>query len=199
MASLFNNVSEGGAALTELFKPTNDMAGDSGRAGRISAQISNLKTHCNRVDQLWKNACERVRENHQSVTSQATRDTGVTNTQSTTKKEQRTSKTGKTSSNRASKTGQTSSTKTSTTKSSETSSGTGGKKEKTGKTTPLTSQPTKQPSSPKTYNVGGLSKRRKRKHSEIYGDLEAESYKVDIGTARIIILTHDSTYVHVYR
>ena len=56
MTALFRLVSEDGAALTEMFKPTGETAGDSGRLARISAQISNLETHCQRVEQLWSDA-----------------------------------------------------------------------------------------------------------------------------------------------
>ena len=56
MTTLFRLVSDDGVALVEMFKPTGESAGDSGRSARISAQISNLQTHCQRVEQLWSDA-----------------------------------------------------------------------------------------------------------------------------------------------
>ena len=56
MTTLFRLVLDDGASLVEMFKPTGESAGDSGRSARISAQISNLQTHCQRVEQLWSDA-----------------------------------------------------------------------------------------------------------------------------------------------
>ena len=43
----------------EMFTPTGEMGGDSGRTARISAQIANLDTHCQLVERLWRDAWQR--------------------------------------------------------------------------------------------------------------------------------------------
>lgn len=60
MTALHSQVSQDGAGLTDMFKPvTGETVGDSGRSARIAAQRVNLETHCQRVEQLWKDAWER--------------------------------------------------------------------------------------------------------------------------------------------
>ena len=207
MASLFREVSQEGAELTDVFKPTKEVAGDSGRAGRISSQISNLDTHCRRVEQLWQDAQERVRrgERHPSQTGLTTGQTSSKSGQSSKKKQATERKTRQTSATRGSKTGQTGSARTSKTgqptaaKSSNTSRTGSTRTSKPSQTTagptdkskrsaqkqvslPTTKLPPSEPSSLKTHNGGPSSKTRSsaRKQSEMYGDLEAEAYRVSI-------------------
>lgn len=159
MASLFHEVSQDGAVLSEMFKQTKESAGDSGRATRISSQLSNLKTHCQCVEQLWEEAWKKTGER---VPAQASKTTSKSSPAR--KREKSTTKASQT----GGKTGQ--------------SGGTG--KEK------LLSA-TKQPSSTvesgrhaaKAPSPTKLSPKRQvpssaKRQSEIYGDLEAEAYKV---------------------
>ena len=169
MASLFNEVSQDGAVLSEMFKSTKEATGDSGRATRISSQLSNLKTHCQCVEQLWEEAWKKTGE---KVPPQQLQPAGHTGNKTTSKssparkREKLTNKPSQTSG----KTGQ--------------SSGTG-----KDKLPPATKQPSsmiesgrhtaKAPSPSKVSPKRQASSSAKRQ-SEIYGDLEAEAYKVII-------------------
>ena len=186
MASLFHEVSQNGAALTELFKPTNEGARDNGRAGHISSQISTLNTHCQRVEQLWSDAWGRVgggkpvRTSKTSSQSRQASDVG----QPAVKVSQRipsvASKTGKEITAKASVTRQTTASKP-----QQTSEDVAGARQTVGtsKTKHLTSPPMRQ-SSGKESEVLAVKASPKRqtpsskRRSEMYGDLEAEAYKV---------------------
>ena len=210
MASLFHGVSKDGAALTEVFKPTNEMSGDNGRAGRISSQISNLDTHCHRVEQLWRGAWERVETGRAGEgspsASQPRHSAGKTGSRSgqTGSKTGKTSKTGQTSKGKTGKTGHTtSSAKTAQATAKTATVKTVGKADKQpGRTMnkpakDLTSPTARHPpssdreSSLRVRNEGSSSKAKEnrrnssKRQSEIYGDLEAEAYKVDTAVVYI--------------
>ena len=183
MASLFGEVSQEGAALTELFKPTNEIAGDGGKAGRISAQISNLDTHYRRVEQLWEGAWRRVggEKPRPRQTSQSSKTSQSTS--SRTSESSQTSKTGQPTS-RTSQTARPSAT-------SHTTRQVTGEKGVASRMTHLISPTAQKPqsdmassealrtvhplkASPARRGSGNSAKRQ----SDMYGDLESEAYKV---------------------
>lgn len=167
MASLFNKVSQDGAVLSEMFKTTKEAAGDSGRATRISSQLSNLSTHCQCVEQLWEEAWKKTGER---VPPQQLQPAGHTSNKTTSKssparkREKVTTKPSLTSG----KTGQPSETGKdklpSATKQSSSMA-------ESGRHTSVASSPPKV--SPKRQASSSA-----KRQSEIYGDLEAEAYKV---------------------
>lgn len=165
MASLFQEVSQDGAVLSDMFKPTNEAAGDSGRAARISSQLSNLKTHCQCVEQLWEKAWGKTGGGIPA--QQAGSNTASKTTSESSPARKREKITAKTS-QRSDKTGQSSRTGKdklpSATKQPSSVL-------ESGRHTATTSSP---PKSPSKRQASSSAKRQ----SELYGDLEAEAYKV---------------------
>ena len=172
MASLFHEVSQDGMVLSELFKPTNEVAGDGGRrASRIFSQMSNLNTHCQRVEQLWDDAWRKAgggKPSRPQLTGQTSHGVSKMTSESSSKKDQQTSKTGQTGKIRQS----------------------GGMGKPKHLTSPTTGKPgssvvpsseahtvgARPPKSPSKKRTSSSAKRL----SDMYGDLEAEAYKVSV-------------------
>ena len=199
MGSLFNEVSQNGATLTELFKPPGESAGDNGRATRVSSQISTLNTHCQRVEQLWSDAWGRV------GVEKPTRPRATSKTGSQSRQASVASKTGKEmAAVKVSITSQTAAVPAG--EPSQASGDVAGKRGQTAvtsKTKHLTSSPATRQSSARESEAPSVKSSPKRqtpsssakRQSEMYGDLEAEAYKAS--TCNVLLKqTHKHIHLH---